>query len=185
MGRGGRVSQSYKVEWCDLSKIRPYENNPRRNEKAIDVVANSIKEFGFRQPIVVDHNYVIIAGHTRYFAAKNLGLKRVPVHIADLTEEQARAYRLVDNKCAELSDWHYERLDTEIKSLLDNQQIDLSAFGFTDIELDRVAHESSETNQDLLPARHAVVIECESESEQKELITRMQAEGYECRALIL
>lgn len=84
-----------------------------------------------------------------------------------------------------MSDWHYERLDAEIKSLLDNQQIDLSAFGFTDIELDRVAHESSETNQDLLPARHAVVIECESESEQKEIITRMQAEGYKCRALIL
>ena len=73
MGRGGRVSQSYKVEWCDLSKIRPYENNPRRNEKAIDVVANSIKEFGFRQPIVVDQSFEYV-GFANYDAAKNFGI---------------------------------------------------------------------------------------------------------------
>src|SRR5687768_9899019 len=88
-----------KIELWSLSRIKPYPGNPRVNDAAVDAVARSIKEFGFRQPIVVDENGVIVVGHTRWKAAKKLGLKQVPVHVAtDLTEAQLKAYRLADNK---------------------------------------------------------------------------------------
>lgn len=92
------------VQMKRLDEIRPYKNNPRKNDQAVDAVAESIREFGFRQPIVIDKNGVIIAGHTRYKAAKSLGLTEVPCEIAsDLTDEQAKAYRLADNKSGELA----------------------------------------------------------------------------------
>ena len=92
-----------------VDEIKPYENNPRNNDDAVDAVANSIKEFGWQQPIVVDIGGVIIAGHTRYKAAQKLGLKTVPVVIAkDLSEEQVKAYRLADNKSGELATWDDE-----------------------------------------------------------------------------
>ena len=98
-----------KIELRLLAEIRPYENNPRLNDDAVDAVAKSIQEFGFRQPIVVDTEGVIICGHTRYKAAKKLGLEKVPVHVAtDLSPEQIKAYRIADNKSAELSDWDYD-----------------------------------------------------------------------------
>ena len=113
-----------------IDEVIPYDNNPRQNDEAVDLVANSIREFGFKQPIVVDSNRIIIAGHTRWKAAKKLGLKEVPVIIAsDLTEEQARAYRLADNKVAEAALWDYDKLDQELAAILD---IDMSEFGFTD-----------------------------------------------------
>ena len=88
-----------------LTEIYPYEHNPRKNDGAVDYVANSIREFGFKQPIVVDKNGVIIVGHTRYKAAQKLGLETAPVVVADdLDEEKARAYRLADNKTNELAD---------------------------------------------------------------------------------
>ena len=88
-----------KIVEMDLDSIKPYENNPRHNEEAIDKVANSIKEFGFQQPLVLDENNIIIVGHTRYEASKKLGLKTVPCVIAsDLSEEKVKAYRLADNK---------------------------------------------------------------------------------------
>jgi ParB-like chromosome segregation protein Spo0J len=87
-----------------LDRVRPYENNPRNNDKAVDAVAASIKEFGFSQPIVVDTDSVIIVGHTRLKAALKLGLERVPVVVAShLTPEQVRAYRIADNKTAEIA----------------------------------------------------------------------------------
>jgi ParB-like chromosome segregation protein Spo0J len=92
-----------KIEPRKLTDTRPYDNNPRQNDDAVAVVANSIREFGFRQPIVVDEAGVIICGHTRYKAAQQLGLEIVPVHMAtDLTREQIRPYRLADNRTAEI-----------------------------------------------------------------------------------
>jgi len=86
------------VEMRDIGDVKPYEGNPRQNEDAVDAVAASIREFGFRQPIVVDEEGVIVVGHTRYLAAKKLGLEKVPVHVArGLSPEQIRAYRLADN----------------------------------------------------------------------------------------
>lgn len=115
-----------------LSEITPYEKNPRKNEAAVAYVAKSIKEFGFKVPIVIDKNNVIVAGHTRYKAAKTLGIDVVPCIIADdLTDEQIRAFRLADNKVSEKAEWDFELLLEEITALPD---FDMSDFGF-DIDL--------------------------------------------------
>lgn len=109
-----------KVIDMNISEIIPYENNPRINGKAVDKVAESIKEFGFQQPIVVDRNNVIIVGHTRYKAAKNLGLNEVPVIVAEkLNEKQAKAYRLADNKTSDFSIWDNKKLLEELDGLDD------------------------------------------------------------------
>src|SRR5438132_9664016 len=99
------------IEDRPITSIRPYDKNPRINDAAVDAVAASIKEFGFRQPIVVDEEGTIIVGHTRYKAAIKLGMKEVPVHVAvGLSPEQAKAYRLADNQTATLSTWDNDRL---------------------------------------------------------------------------
>lgn len=117
-----------------INDIKPYENNPRDNDDAVDAVANSIKEFGWQQPIVVDTKGVIIAGHTRYKAAQKLGLKTVPVVIAkDLSEEQVKAYRLADNKSGELADWDFGKLNTELQGIDD---LDMTLFGFDESDID-------------------------------------------------
>lgn len=111
-----------------LSEIKPYDKNPRDNDGAVDAVAASIKEFGFKQPIVVDKNGVIIVGHTRYKAAQKLKLDTVPVLVAkDLTDEQVKAYRLADNKTAELAGWDFGLLNEELFSI---DGIDMEQFGF-------------------------------------------------------
>ena len=117
-----------QVESRSIREIKPYEHNPRNNDGAVDAVAASIKEFGWQQPIVVDKDGVIIAGHTRYKAAKKLRLKDVPVVVAEnLTEEQVRAYRLADNKTGELAEWDFAALEEELAAI---SEIDMSAFGF-------------------------------------------------------
>ena len=116
-----------KIEYVDINSIKPYKNNPRINSKAIPYVANSIKEFGFKVPIVIDKDNIIVAGHTRYQASLLLGLKEVPCIIADdLTEKQIRTFRLVDNKVAEFSVWDLKSLKDELKDFSD---VDLSIFG--------------------------------------------------------
>src|SRR5581483_3254500 len=106
------------VEMRLLTSIHPYENNPRLNDAAVEAVAASIKEFGFRQPCVVDEDGVIIVGHTRYKAALKLGLTEVPVHVAvGLTPAQAKAYRLADNQTAQLSGWDDAKLVQELAQL--------------------------------------------------------------------
>ncbi|HUU90072.1 MAG TPA: DNA modification methylase [Phycisphaerae bacterium] len=124
-----------KVEKRKTDDIRPYEQNPRQNDDAVDAVAASIREFGFRQPIVVDTDGVIVVGHTRWKAAKKLGLEFVPVHVAtDLTPEQAKAYRLADNRVADLATWDYDLLPIELKDL-QAADFDLALLGFDDDEL--------------------------------------------------
>ena len=112
----------------NLKDIKPYEKNPRKNDNAVEYVANSIKEFGFQQPIVIDKNGVIVAGHTRYKASKKLGLEKVPCIIADdLTDEQIKAYRLADNKVSEKSGWDFNLLNNELSEILN---IDMKMFDF-------------------------------------------------------
>ena len=116
-----------EIIYKKLDEIRPYANNPRNNDNAVDAVAASIREYGFKQPIVIDVNGEIVAGHTRLKAAKKLGLKEVPCILADdLTPEQVKAYRLADNKVAELASWDFEILESE---LLDIEDIDMDMFG--------------------------------------------------------
>lgn len=120
-----------KIEYVDINSIKPYKNNPRHNEEAIPYVMNSIKEFGFKNPIIIDKNNVIIAGHTRLESAKRLGMKEVPIiHADDLTEEQVKAFRLADNKVSEMADWDFSTLTDELKDI----DIDMEQFGFEEIE---------------------------------------------------
>lgn len=117
-----------KVQSMSITDIKPYPKNPRDNDAGVDAVANSIKEFGWQQPIVVDKDKVIIVGHTRYKAAKKLGMDKVPVVVADgLSPEQVKAYRLADNKTGELTDWDMSLLDDELGDIAN---IDMSDFGF-------------------------------------------------------
>ena len=127
-----------KVEQWQLSQLRPYEHNPRSNDDAVDTVAASIREFGFRQPIVVDENGVIIVGHTRFKAAQKLRLTEVPVHVASgLSAEQIRAYRIADNKSSELAEWDFDLLPVELAALKD-ANYDIGLLGFDVDELARI-----------------------------------------------
>lgn len=116
-----------EIIYKKLSELREYENNPRNNEDAVEAVANSITEFGFKVPIIIDKENIIIAGHTRYKASHRIGLIEVPCIIADdLTDEQIKAFRLVDNKTSELATWDIEKLNQELSEL----NLDMSMFGF-------------------------------------------------------
>jgi ParB-like chromosome segregation protein Spo0J len=124
-----------KVETVSIESLIPYANNPRNNEEAIEKVARSIDEFGWQQPIVVDENMVVIVGHTRLLAAKSLGLNEVPIHVADkLTDEQARAYRLADNRTNEYASWNMNLVGIELREL-DDLGMDIELTGFSNIEL--------------------------------------------------
>jgi len=120
-----------QIELRDTAAVLPYDRNPRINDNAIDAVAASLREFGFRQPIVVDAESVIIVGHARYKAALKLGLQKVPVHVAtDLSPEQIRAYRIADNKTNELSEWDMDILPIEVSELYETgYDVKLLAFG--------------------------------------------------------
>lgn len=117
-----------------VDDLVPYENNPRFNDDAVEFVANSIKEFGFKVPIVIDKNNVIVAGHTRYKASMELGLEEVPCIVADdLTDEQVKAFRLADNKVSEKASWDFELLDEELDDILN---INMDDFGFDNVGID-------------------------------------------------
>ena len=117
-----------EIKQMDIGAIVPYDKNPRNNDDAVEATANSIKEFGWQQPIVVDKNNVIIVGHTRHKAAQKLGLKQVPILVAEsLSDEQVKAYRLADNKTGELADWNLEMLTEELSGI---GNLDMSDFGF-------------------------------------------------------
>lgn len=122
-----------EVQEMNPSCLIEYENNPRRNENAVEAVAASIREFGFKVPIVIDENNVIIAGHTRLKAARLLGLETVPCIVADdLTPEQIRAFRLADNKVGELAGWDFSKLEEELAYLAD--EFNMTDFGFSEPE---------------------------------------------------
>jgi len=124
-----------KIEMRSIDSITPYERNPRQNDGAVDAVANSIREYGWRVPLVVDEQGVIVAGHTRLLAARKLGLAEVPVHVATgLTPEQVKAYRLADNKLHELSTWDLDLLSIELSELR-GMDVDLGMLGFSSEEL--------------------------------------------------
>ena len=127
-----------------ITDIRPYEKNPRINDAAVEAVARSIKEIGFRVPLVLDKDDVIITGHTRLHSAKLLGLTEVPCIIADnLTPEQVQAYRIADNKTGEIAEWDYALLPMELKDL-QNADFDLSVLGFDPDELDKLLNGGTE-----------------------------------------
>ena len=131
-----------------IASLREYENNPRNNDSAVDAVAESIREFGFKVPIVIDGNNMIVCGHTRVKAAKKLGMETVPCIIAnDLTPEQIKAFRLADNKTGELAGWDFAKLEEELSAL---DGFDMSAFGFVqneDVDIDSVFEDAGEKKE--------------------------------------
>ena len=135
-----------QIIYKKINEIIPYEKNPRNNDNAVEYVANSIKEFGFKVPIIIDKNNVIVAGHTRYKASQKLELKEVPCVIADdLTDEQIKAFRLADNKTAEIATWDFNLLEQELADLTDFNMAD---FGFDILEEDTSIDEVNEDEYD-------------------------------------
>ena len=166
-----------EIIYKNIDELIPYKNNPRLNDEAVEYVKNSIKEFGFKVPIVIDKDNIIIAGHTRIKASKELGIKDIPCIIADdLTEEQVKAFRLADNKVAEKSLWDYSKLDEELDSILD---IDMSMFDFNintdDVEIERIDLSNKEFE------KYEIIITCQNEIELEEKYNKLMKEGYECK----
>lgn len=119
-----------------VASLKPYPNNPRKNDAAVDAVAKSIAQFGFRQPIVVDRDLVVIVGHTRLEAAKRLGIDEVPVHVAhDMSDDDAKAYRILDNKTSEYAEWDVDLLGTELGELALSGIYSPDFFGFDSLEI--------------------------------------------------
>ena len=138
-----------ELRYIDPTELVPYAGNPRDNRLAVDKVATSISEYGFTNPILVDEDYVILAGHTRREAAIDLGLEKVPYIIIDgLTDAQKRAYRLADNKLGEFSIWDEDKLKKELESLID-EDYDLSLAGFTDVDLTELLKDVEEEIPDI------------------------------------
>lgn len=179
-----------------LDEIFPYENNPRNNEAAVESVANSIEEFGFKVPIVVDKDGVIVAGHTRYKAAKYLGMTEVPCIVADdLNEQQINAFRLADNKVGEIATWDFSKLEFELEALSD---FDMQDFGFYS-EDDKESHETEsgeekpadsqdddEGNWDSnfnYKEQYGVIVMCKDEAEQEQVYNQLTEQGFECKVV--
>lgn len=134
-----------QIVYKHLNEIKPYENNPRINDGAVEAVMKSISEFGFKIPIIIDNNNIIIAGHTRYKAAKGLNIQSVPCITADdMTPEQVKAFRIIDNKTTEFSDWDFEKLKQEFSEI----DFDFSQFGFENLT-EAVREELDNTSQEL------------------------------------
>lgn len=165
----------------NINEVIPYFNNPRCNEEAVEFVANSIKDFGFNRPIVIDNKNVIICGHTRLKAAKKLGFQTVPCVVANnLTNEQIVAYRLADNKLQELSSFDLEALETEFNKI---GSWDMAKYGFflDDMEIEEIANIEEEREQNNKRNRYQIKISCEDKKQAKSLLEKFEGLGYKCR----
>ena len=171
-----------KIVSVKLHDLKPYENNPRLNDNAVDSVANSIKEFGFKVPLVITKDNEIVAGHTRYKASLKLGLDEVPCIIADdLSDEQIKAFRLADNKVSELAEWDFTKLEIELSEI----EMDMSLFSFEDLEIEEEEEETTvntETNYNY-SEQYGVIVMCESESEQEKIYNELIEQGYNCKVV--
>lgn len=165
-----------KVVYMAPDKLVPYEKNAKQHpEEQIEQIKESIKEFGFNDPIAINKNNIVIEGHGRLIAAQQMGLEEVPViRLDDLTEEQRKAYTLVHNKLTMNSGFDPETLADELEDILD---IDMSAFGF-DLGMDE---EEKPLSDVFYEDKISVVIDCKDEAEAEKVFNELQEEGYECR----
>ena len=138
-----------QVVYRKTDEIIPYEKNPRINDDAVEPVAASIKQFGFKKPIVVNKDNVIIVGHTRLKAAKLLGMEEVPVVYADLSPEQEEAYRIIDNKSGEAATWDWDKLGFEYAKVIEEGEVDMTPYGF-DVDVDSVLNELEAESQQVM-----------------------------------
>lgn len=167
-----------KIVERKIEQLQPYENNPRKNEDAVEYVANSIREFGWQVPIVIDNDNTIVAGHTRYLAAQKLGIDVIPCVVADdLSEEQIKAFRLADNKVSEVAGWDFSMLADELDAL----DIDMEMFGFDSNINDYIdgffEQEDEETSGKDEPEKAVVTITCKV-SELDDLKEQLEDGGW-------
>lgn len=178
-------------EFVRIDKLHPHHKNPRNNDHAVDSIANSIKRFGFTSPIIVNKDQTILAGHTRYKAAKKIGLQTVPVVYVDLSPVDAELLMIADNKLGEKADWNTDQL-SDLLTGLKEQGEDLDVLGFEDHELDELLEDldfEQESLEDFaeddLDFVYQIMIENLTEKTQAELMEKLEAEGLKCRALIV
>lgn len=191
---------SSAAEWLPLSALEPWKLNPRKNDKAVGQVADAIARFGFTAPIlarrVAGGPHEICAGHTRFQAAKRLGMTTVPVRLLDVTETEAHAIALADNKLGEVATWD-ETMLAEVLQDLRAHDAPLAETGFTDAEIDHLIAKAEKVGEDgslsadpsvdqttELKGQYLVVIECADEAKQLEVLEKLTGEGYACRALV-
>jgi|TARA_R110000824_G_scaffold250667_5_gene439441 hypothetical protein len=167
------------LNYVDINSITPYAKNSRINEDTVKIVAESIKAYGFQQPIVVDKNDVIVVGHTRYRASKLLELSNVPVVKFKGTLKEAREYRIADNRIQDYSEWDKDVLLNELLSL-DDVAVPT---GFTNAEVDELLKTGTTTYEYAIPTVFEVVVEVETEEEQESLYKNLIKEGLSCRLL--
>lgn len=180
------MSEELQIVYKDINDLQMYENNPRKNSDAVQYVANSISQFGFKVPIIIDKNNMIVCGHTRYKAARRLKMAKVPCIMADdLDEDQIRAFRLADNKVAEMATWDYDRLEQEFM-LIDPLEFDIADFGFfPNYEPDEDEEEEDDGDADMTASEksYSLIIDCESKAEQKDTYERLAKMGIMARMM--
>lgn len=169
-----------------VSDLIPYENNPRIiSEESVNAVAASFEAFGILQPLVIDRNNVVIAGHTRLLAAKQLGLETVPCKIADeLSDDEADAYRIADNSTGELSSWDYAKRDVELQKL---DAFDMVSFGIQVQNAEQEQHQEEQTDGCAdnfnYKEQYGVIVICKGEKEQEKVYNRLTDEGFDCKVV--
>lgn len=169
--------QELNIIYKNIKELKPYKKNAKKHDKTqVEQIANSIKEFGFTQPVIIDKNSYVIAGHGRILGAKKAGLKQVPtVTLEELTEEQIKAYRLVDNKLNE-SEWDFSLLDEELEDLIGD--IDMDLFGFDENDVEQEEIEKVEFEKRKLCK---IIVEFENKKAAEKLYKKLSSEGYICK----
>lgn len=173
--------QELNIVYKNIKELKPYKKNAKKHDKTqVEQIANSIKEFGFTQPVIIDKNNCVVAGHGRILGAKKAGLKQVPtVTLEELTEEQIKAYRLVDNKTNE-SDWDFSLLDEELGILADTIDMDLFGFDLTEQEDEELELQMEKEVKFRVKEKHLVIVECKTEEETYKLENKLKQKGYKC-----
>lgn len=170
-------AKEWNVVWKDPNELTPYEKNARKNDATVPYLVNSIKRFGFRVPLVIDAKGVVVCGHTRLKAALNIGMKKVPCVVADdLTNAEIKAFRLADNKIAEMSGWDFEALDLELEDLKIDFDGDMIDFGFGE-NADKTEHDSDKK----IKENFEIIVECTDERDMQEKYEDLLERGYTCR----
>lgn len=176
-----------KIEMVDTADLLPYVNNSRTHSpEQVEQIAISMREFGWTQPIIVDDENMVLAGHGRLMAAKKLKMEKCPVvRASNLSPAQKKAYVIADNKIAENSDWDKELLGAEL-AFLQEEEFDLSVLGFDATELADLMGlgEEADDESESVPQEFAIIINCEGEAEQAGLLDELESRGIKCRALV-
>lgn len=175
------MSDKLQIVYMSIKDLKPYKKNAKKHTaEQINRIAESIKEFGFKNPVLIDQCNCVVAGHGRVMGAKKAGLKEVPViRISDLTEDQVKAYRLVDNKLNE-SEWDYNLLDEEIKEFFKNDAFDMSVFGF-DLTEQENEEEKKKKVEFEIKEKYEVHIICKDEKQMEEVYNKTKGLGIECK----